>query len=236
MEPTYRCSRCKAEFDQPIEEPIEVTVYRADYGRSWVSVGGAVTAAELETDCYLSRSKQQAIRPVDAEALRHLLATRQVLVAKEWWKIGGSVEVSEIPGGHLRLTALGRIGQGTFRRRLLERFGPVCAFTGPQPEESLQAAHVNSYAKDPRHELAGGLLLRADLHTLFDHRLISVDEELRIQVDPSLRSYRELSRLDGSPLRIDPADPLLPTLRTLLEKKGKCDLSHRETRHSPGAL
>jgi hypothetical protein len=44
MQPTYRCSRCRAEFDRPKEERIEATVYRADYTRSWLRVDGAVTA------------------------------------------------------------------------------------------------------------------------------------------------------------------------------------------------
>jgi hypothetical protein len=52
MQPTYRCSRCKTEFDRPIEERIEVTVYRADYARSWLRVDGAVIAAELEATSY----------------------------------------------------------------------------------------------------------------------------------------------------------------------------------------
>jgi DNA-directed RNA polymerase subunit RPC12/RpoP len=219
VKPDYRCSRCKAEFDQPIDEAIEVTVYRADYARSWVSVGGAVTASELEASCYLSEAKQQAIRPVAPQALRELVSMRQILIGGQWWKTGGAVDVSEIPAGYRQLTALARIGQGEFRRRLLVRFGPVCAFTGPQPEESLHAAHVMPFAKNPKHELAGGLLLRADLHSLFDCGLITVDDDLKVRIDPSLRSFRELSRLDGSALRINPSDPLLPTLRGLLEKK-----------------
>src|SRR6185437_8167184 len=129
------------------------------------------------------------------------------------------IEVPEIPAGRQPRTAFGRIGQGEFRRRLLERFGPVCAFTGPQPPDSLHAAHVTPFATDPRHELAGGLLLRADLHSLFDRRLITIDPDLAVRVDPSLRKYRELSRLDGSSLQIDPRDPLLPTLRSLLERR-----------------
>lgn len=219
MRPTYKCSSCRFTFDTPITEVIPVTFYRADYARSWVSVGGAVTAAELESSCYLSRAKQHAIRPVDAEALRQLATERQVLIGSAWWKAGGAVEVPKIPAGYRRFTALGRIGQGEFRRRLIERFGLVCAFTGPQPEKSLQAAHVIAYAKDPRHQLAGGLLLRADLHALFDERLITVDTDLNVRIDPSLRSFRELSRLDGSPLHIDPADPLLPALRKLLDQR-----------------
>jgi hypothetical protein len=219
MKPTYKCSHCMAEFDEPLVEQISVTFYRADYARSWVSVGGAVTATELEASCYLSRSKQHAIRPIDPQALRQLVSTRQVLIGSAWWKAGGAVELPEIPGGYRKLTALGRIGQREFRRQLLMRFGPVCAFTGPQPEKSLHAAHVIPYAKSARHELAGGLLLRADLHALFDDGLITVDGNLKVGIDPSLRSFPELARLGGASLRIEPADPLLPTLRKLLAQR-----------------
>jgi len=178
-----------------------------------------VTAAELEANCYLAHAKQHAIRLIDPQALRELATARRVLIGSEWWESGGSVEPPEIPGGYRKLTALGRIGQSEFRRQLLMRFGPVCAFTGPQPEKSLHAAHVIPYAKSARHELAGGLLLRADLHKLFDDGLVTIDGDLKVRIDPSLRSFPELSRLDGSALRIKPADPLLPTLRKILEQR-----------------
>jgi hypothetical protein len=151
-----------------------------------------------------------------------LRGSRQVLVGREWWRDGGVIEAREIPPADSD-AVFGRIGQHEFRRRLLERFGPVCAFTGPQPPDSLHAAHVTPYANDPRHELAGGLLLRADLHSLFDLHLITIDSDLMMRIDPSLRKYRELSKLDGATLRIDPADPLLPTLRALLEQRKSAD-------------
>lgn len=219
MEPTFKCGHCMAEFDQPLVERIPVTVYRADFARSWVSVGGAVSAGELEASCYLSRAKQHAIRPIDPEALRDLATRREVLIGSAWWQAGGSIEPPEIPSGRRELIALGRIGQAEFRRQLLLRFGPVCAITGPQPERSLHAAHVIPFAKSARHELAGGLLLRADLHALFDAGLIAIGADLKVGIDPSLRSFPELSRLDGSSLRIRSGDSLLPRLREILRKK-----------------
>jgi ribosomal protein L37AE/L43A len=220
-QPTYRCSHCKEEFDDPVEEQIEITRYRADYARSWIPIDGAVTATELEANCYLSRSKQQAIRPVDPDALRALVTSRQILIGTEWWKRGVQIDAPEIRGGRQPRTVMGRVGQSEFRRRLLERFGPVCAFTGPQPLDSLQASHVTPYSKDPRHVVAGGLLLRSDLHTLFDNGLITIDEDLRVRIDSSLRRYRELARLDGSPLKIDLNDSMLPTLRKLLKERSR---------------
>jgi hypothetical protein len=220
VRPKFKCSNCKKTFPHPEDEEISVTRFRADYARSWVSVGGAVSAAELdEAGCYESGAKQHAIRPMDPEALRKLMTDREVLIGGAWWKTGGSVGPAEIPSGYRELTSLGRIGQQEFRRQLLQRFGPVCAFTGPQPEKSLHAAHVIPYAKSARHELAAGLLLRADLHALFDAGLITVGGDLKVRVDPSLRSFRDLSRLDGSVLRIRPGDSLLPRLRRILKQK-----------------
>jgi predicted restriction endonuclease len=63
------------------------------------------------------------------------------------------------------------------------------------------------------------LLLRADLHKLFDDGLITVDEELKIRIASSLQEYSELSQLDGSTLRIASNDPLLPILRDLLKQR-----------------
>src|ERR1700761_2428324 len=87
----FLCGRCGSEFARPDTGTIPVTVYRADYARSWVSVGGAVTAAELEASCYLARAKQHAIRPVDPGALRRLTTGRQVLIGSSWWETGGRV-------------------------------------------------------------------------------------------------------------------------------------------------
>jgi HNH endonuclease len=220
MTPRYRCGHrsCRAVFDEPIEERIEVTVYRAGYARSWRRVDGAVTADALETAC-VSHSKQQAIRPLDLHALRALLADRSLLIGRSWWREGTALEDREVPGGRKPRRSYGRIGQTEFRRRLLERFGPVCAFSGPQPPESLEAIHLTPFATSLRHDLAGGLLLRADLHSLFDRGLIGVDEDLKVRLDPSLRPYRELARLDGRELRVESSDPLLPELRAILKER-----------------
>ena len=219
MRPVFRCSRCHTEFDQPEDEVLHVTKYRADYARSWFPLEGVVIAAELEAECYLSHSKQQAIRQVDPDALRRLLRSRQVLIADGWWEGGGVIETPEIPGGRQPRTVLTRNGQRKFREGLLQRFGAVCAISGPQPPESLHAAHLTPFATDPRHDLAGGLLLRADLHSLFDNGLLTIDPDLIVRLDPALLEYPELSRFDGSKLRIKPSDPHLEALKKLLEDR-----------------
>jgi hypothetical protein len=67
-----------------------------------------------------------------------------------------------------------RQGQGLFRRRLLEAYGRRCAITGCATEEVLEAVHITPYLGKATNPLSNGLLLRSDLHTLFDLGLIGV--------------------------------------------------------------
>jgi hypothetical protein len=84
---------------------------------------------------------------------------------------------------------------------MLARYGEACAFTGPQPPGALEAAHLYLYSDNPEHDLKGGLLLRCDLHALFDRWLITIDPETwSIQVAPELMRYPHLAALDGQPV------------------------------------
>ena len=67
-----------------------------------------------------------------------------------------------------------RQGQGLFRRRLLEAYGRRCAITGCATEAVLEAVHITPYLGKATNPLSNGLLLRSDLHTLFDLGLIGV--------------------------------------------------------------
>ena len=69
-----------------------------------------------------------------------------------------------------------RRGQPAFRRALLEAYHERCAVTGCDAPEALEAAHVVPYRGVATNHPANGLLLRADLHALFDLGLIAVDE------------------------------------------------------------
>jgi hypothetical protein len=86
---------------------------------------------------------------------------------------------------------------------MMERFGEICAFSGEQPPQVLEAAHINSFAETGRHELDGGLLLRRDFHSLFDAHLMTVNPtSWKIEVAPRLRSYTTYGPLDGVDLHI----------------------------------
>ena len=79
-----------------------------------------------------------------------------------------------------------RLGQGTFRFAVLDAYG-ACAVTTEHAHPVLEAAHIQPYGEGGRHEVSNGLLLRADLHRLFDRGYVTVTPELRLLVSPRLR-------------------------------------------------
>lgn len=70
---------------------------------------------------------------------------------------------------------LSRRGQAKFRSVLLHAYGGQCAISGCTDIAVLEAAHIIPHSEVPDYRAGNGLLLRADLHTLFDLRLLSVD-------------------------------------------------------------
>jgi WD40 repeat protein len=80
-----------------------------------------------------------------------------------------------------------RQGQPKFRKRLLEAYNGRCAITGCDAEAALEAAHISPYRGEYTNQVSNGLLLRADIHTLFDLYLLSIDPETKkVLVAPSL--------------------------------------------------
>jgi putative restriction endonuclease len=78
-----------------------------------------------------------------------------------------------------------RLGQATFRIAVLDAYRRACAVTGEHSLPAIEAAHIRSCAQDGPHEIRNGLLLRADLHRLFDTGYITVTPELCLEVSPT---------------------------------------------------
>jgi putative restriction endonuclease len=81
-----------------------------------------------------------------------------------------------------------RLGQGTFRTIVIDAYGKRCAITAEKTLPVLDAAHIRPVTDGGIHEIANGVLLRSDLHTLFDRGYLTVDGEFRIHVSTHLRT------------------------------------------------
>lgn len=98
-----------------------------------------------------------------------------------------------------------RQGGPRFRRALLSAYGGRCAMTEFDAEPALEAAHIIPYRGPQTNHPANGLLLRADMHDLFDLGLVAVDTEtMRIRLADEL-SGTKYEPLDGKRLLL-PSD------------------------------
>ena len=198
ISPANKCASCKFEFeDIDAHVTLEiVTAYRAFYANTWTEAARPVFRTELE-DIIKTRDTSNAIRPLDRDKLPDFLDTisgRDVDLVVDI----GEKEVEIILGGHVEATVRRRRGQREFRFKLMGRFGEICAFSGEQPPQVLEAAHINSFAQTGEHHLNGGLLLRRDFHSLFDANLITVNpDSWKIQIAPRLHRFETYKPLDG---------------------------------------
>ncbi len=80
-----------------------------------------------------------------------------------------------------------RLGQGTFRVAVTEAYQRSCAVTGEHSLPALEAAHIKPYGDSGPHAVSNGLLLRSDLHRLFDRGYITVTTDFRIEVSSRLK-------------------------------------------------
>jgi predicted restriction endonuclease len=70
---------------------------------------------------------------------------------------------------------------------LLEAYGYKCAITGFDAEAALEAAHIIPYIKTENNDPSNGILLRADLHTLFDLNLLAIHpDKMQVLLCPNL--------------------------------------------------
>ncbi len=81
-----------------------------------------------------------------------------------------------------------RLGQGAFRLLVTDAYGRRCAVTGERVLPVLQAAHIRPYAGGGPHRVDNGILLRSDLHTLFDRGYVTVTPDHRVEVSEAIRA------------------------------------------------
>ena len=87
-----------------------------------------------------------------------------------------------------------RLGQGAFRVLVTDLYHRRCAITGERTLPALEAAHIRPYAEGGRHEASNGLLLRRDIHSLFDDGYVTVTPDLRFEVSRRIREEFENGR------------------------------------------
>lgn len=80
-----------------------------------------------------------------------------------------------------------RFGQGTFRFAVLDAYEHACAITGEHSVPALEAAHIRPFSENGPRDVTNGLLLRSDIHRLFDRGYVGVTPDHRFVVSDRLR-------------------------------------------------
>jgi putative restriction endonuclease len=102
-----------------------------------------------------------------------------------------------------------RVGQGSFRLLITDAYGRRCAVSGERTVPALEAAHIKPYAESGPHAIANGLLLRSDIHRLFDRGYLTVAEDYTVEVSRRIKEEyengRDYYRYHGQKLEVLPA-------------------------------
>lgn len=99
-----------------------------------------------------------------------------------------------------------RLGQGAFRLVVTDAYQRRCAVTGERTLPVLDAAHIHPYSEGGPHRVSNGLLLRRDLHKLFDDGYVTVTPDHCFEVSRRIREDYENGRayyaLQGKEIRV----------------------------------
>ena len=112
-----------------------------------------------------------------------------------------------------------RLGQGAFRVAVTDAYQRRCAVTGERTLPALDAAHIRPYSEGGEHSVSNGLLLRRDIHCLFDLGYVTVTPNHRFEVSPRIREEfengRDYYRLGGRALTLPDKNEFRPDVRVL---------------------
>lgn len=105
-----------------------------------------------------------------------------------------------------------RVGQSSFRVFVTEAYHRRCAISGERTLPVLEAAHILPYSKSGPHRVSNGMLLRADIHKLFDEGYITVTDNYQVEISRRIKEEfengRDYYRHHGQSLAIIPNSPI----------------------------
>ncbi|MEX0351092.1 MAG: HNH endonuclease [Paracoccaceae bacterium] len=116
-------------------------------------------------------------------------------------------------------TVAKRRGQAKFRSDMLAAYSGRCAISGCDFAEVLEAAHIRPFRGDHSNHPQNGLLLRADLHTLFDLGHIAISDSFRVVVSKQAEKAESYGPLCGQYITLPKSRKLWPSLSALGEHR-----------------
>jgi len=142
----------------------------------WIDVPSSFTKNIVGGKRY-DTSEQDGERLWNEVALRlnNVNTEKQGLVAEPAWGYGNDY------------LAKNRLGQGAFKILVTDAYNRNCAISGEKALPVLQAAHIKPFNERGPNSVSNGLLLRSDLHILFDRGYLTVTPEYKIEVSRKIK-------------------------------------------------
>lgn len=129
-----------------------------------------------------------------------------------------SVEIAKQRYGKPQVV-LPRLGQGAFRIIVADAYERRCALSSSHVLHVLESAHIKPYAVSGTHSPTNGILLREDIHTLFDLGYITVTPEYKVEVSKKIKEEfdngKEYYSLHGNPIHLPALEQFRPSREML---------------------
>jgi len=214
--PKFRCNKGH-EFEEPIEELVEVTQYEAYYSQSFILPNKKVTVDQLRHYHDKGYNRNMSMQSLSSSFLEDYFVKEHKGLLEEFSHLDAEDAdtnfLSEIfsddyvpndvdERSKIYKAIIQRRGQKEFREAVRELYGDKCVITGCEILDVLEAAHINSYKGEKDNHATNGLLLRADIHTLFDLDLIGIEpNNLKIHLS-KLVNKNGYEKLENTSLQI----------------------------------
>lgn len=135
-------------------------------------------------------------RPPHAIIFFKFLSSRNNLAQTQASQGPETIDETDHKISSLRCLVRVRLGQQSFRDKLMAAYRRQCAITGCTVEAVLEAAHIEPYSENENQDIENGILLRSDIHLLFDSGLIWIDVNYLVHTAEELNKT-EYNQLEG---------------------------------------
>lgn len=213
--PVYRCNKGH-EFDVPASETVEVTTFQAFYSDSFKLPLKLVTVDKIRPYFINNYNQNMSMQRLGEDffikyfkdEVSELDKTFVYPSSNEGENFFSDIDNEEYIAigtderAKIYRSILQRRGQQNFRQALRDYYGDKCMITGCEILDIVEAAHINPYRGEKDHNISNGLLLRADIHTLFDLDLLGIEpNSLKIYLSESVNK-NGYEKLKGGSLKI----------------------------------
>jgi len=195
VSPKYKC-RKKHEFNVPDEEDIMVDEFKAIYSSTFIK-SEPKTSVKLLDNYYINRNIYYSIQQAKTDIIRDIYPNAFKPGGLHMTKTTSAVKINISPyipsvtdsREYRTLKSAVRPKQDKFRSELIKFYGAQCMLTGCDVLTAIEASHICPYKGEKDNHIENGILLRRDLHSLYDADLIGIHPDtLEIFLDPSLNN------------------------------------------------